>query len=251
MQSTSLPGRRRTGYDMRFSPRFDRLVLATRFPLIAGFGGLLVIVALAGMDTLRVLSHIRANGDQIRQDFLFRNHVLNNIRSDLYLSGTFVRDYLLEPDFEHAESYRSSLEQVRTEMDSALQSYGSKLGPEESKDFAALTMELARYWEILGPVLQLNHEERQGKGYAFLRDEVFPRRMAMLDIANRIASINEEQLSAGNDRDAALLSSFQNRLAVTLLITVLLGAGMASFSMRKILRLESRAHLQYKDVVDA
>src|SRR5262245_29409739 len=252
MQAMShLLEQRRTDYDMRLNPRFDRLILGTRLALLAGFGGLLVITALAGMDTLRVLRQIRANGDQIRQEFLFRNHVLNNIRSDLYLSGTFVRDYLLEPDFEHAESYRSSLEQVRNEMDAALQSYGSKLGPEESKDFAALTMELARYWEILGPVLQLNHEERQRKGYAFLRDEVFPRRMAMLDIANRIAGINEQQLSIGNDRDSALLSSFQNRLAFTLLTTVLFGIGMATFSTRKILRLESRARTQYEDVAEA
>jgi len=252
MQALShLLEQRRTEYGMRFNSRFDRLITSTRFALLAGFGGLLVITALAGMDTQRVLRQIRANGDQIRQEFLFRNHVLNNIRSDLYLSGTFVRDYLLEPDFEHAESYRSSLEQVRTEMDAALQSYGSKLGPEETKDFAAMTMELARYWEILGPVLQLNHQERQRKGYAFLRDEVFPRRMAMLDIANRIAAINEQQLNGGNDRDAALLSSFQGRLAVTLLITVLLGIGMAVFSTRKILKLERRAHTQYRDVVEA
>jgi len=75
--------------------------------------------------------------------------------------------------------------------------------------------------------------------------------MAMLDIANRIAAINEQQLNGGNDRDAALLSSFQGRLAVTLLITVLLGIGMAVFSNRKILKLERRAHTQYRDVVEA
>lgn len=252
MQSTALLGQRRTNYDMPLTPRFDRLILGgARLALIAGFGGLLVMMSVAGIATLRMLRQIRENGDQIRQEFLARNHILNNIRSDLYLSGTLVRDYLLEPDFEHAESYRSSLKQVRSEMDSALQSYGSKLGPEDTKDFATLTMELARYWEILGPVLQLNNEERQRKGYAFLRDEVFPRRMAMLDIANRIAAINEEQLSAGNDRDSALLSRFQSRLVVTLVLTVFLGIGMAAFSTRKILRLESRAQTQYEAAVEA
>jgi signal transduction histidine kinase len=75
--------------------------------------------------------------------------------------------------------------------------------------------------------------------------------MAMLDIANRIDTINEQQLNAGNGRDAALLSTFQNRLALTLLITVLLGIGMATFSTRKILKLEARAHTQYKDVAEA
>jgi signal transduction histidine kinase len=244
-------GQLRHEYDMHFNPRFDHLIWGTRIALILGFGGLLVIITLAGIDTLRVLRQIRTNDDQIRQEFLFRNHVLNNIRSDLYLSGTYVRDYLLEPDLERAESYRSTLEKVRTEMDSALESYGSKLDPEESNHYAALKIELARYWDVLLPVLQLNSQERQRKGYAFLRDEVFPRRMAMLDIANTIASINESQLSAGNERDAALLSSFQNRLTGTLLLTVLLGIGMAAFSTRKILKLEDRAHIQYKQVVEA
>ncbi len=233
------------------NPKFDRLVLSTKFALIAGFGGLLVIIALAGIDTLRVLRQIRSNGNQIRQEFLFRNHVLNNIRSDLYLSGTYVRDYLLEPDYERAESYRFTLEKVRTEMDSALESYGSKLDPEESRDYAALKIELARYWDILGPVLKLTDHERQQKGYAFLRDEVFPRRMAMLDIANRIATINEQQLNAGNERDAALLSSFQNHLSLTLIVTIILGVGMAVFSAKKILNLEAHAHAQFEDVAEA
>jgi signal transduction histidine kinase len=247
----SLPQQRYAKFSMGFNPRFDRLILNTRLALIAGFGGLLVIITLAGIDTLRVVRQIRTNEDQIRQDFLFRNHVLNNIRSDLYLSGTYIRDYLLDPEFERAESYRSSLEKVRTEMDSALESYGSKIEPEETKHYAALKVELAQYWDVLGPVLQLNPHDRQKKGYAFLRDEVFPRRMAMLDVANRIADINEQQLRAGNERDAALLSSFQNRLSITVLLTLLLGVGLAAFSARKILKLESRAHTQYRDVVEA
>src|SRR5246127_2377164 len=115
--------------DMRLNSKFDRLILSTRIALIVGFGGFLAIISLAGFDTLRVLRQIQTNRDQIRQEFLFRNHVLNDIRSDVYLSGTYVRDYLLEPDFERAESNRSALQKVRTDMDSALESYGSKLEP--------------------------------------------------------------------------------------------------------------------------
>jgi signal transduction histidine kinase len=73
----------------------------------------------------------------------------------------------------------------------------------------------------------------------------------MLDIADRIAGINEQQLAAGTERDAALLSSFQNRLALTLLLTVLLGIGITAFSTWKILTLEAHAHVQYKQVVEA
>jgi hypothetical protein len=66
----------------------DRLLLSTRFALGAGFGGLLAIMALAGIYGIRVLQRIRRNDNQIRAQFLLKNHALNDIRSQLYLSGT-------------------------------------------------------------------------------------------------------------------------------------------------------------------
>jgi signal transduction histidine kinase len=48
-----------------------------------------------------------------------------------------------------------------------------------------------------------------------------------------------------------LLSEFQSRLAMILLVTLLLGSGMAAFGTWKILRLEARAHAQYQEVVEA
>ena len=67
----------------------------------------------------------------------------------------------------------------------------------------------------------------------------------------RIGDLNEQQLSDNNERNAALLSSFQTRLAGTVFITLLLSIAMAAFSMRKILKLEEHAHLQYHEVYEA
>jgi signal transduction histidine kinase len=229
----------------------DRLLLSTRFVVAIGFGGLLALMGLAGADGLRVLHQIRRNDDEIRRQFLFRNHVLNDIRSELYLSGTYVRDYLLEPEPAKAETFRASLEQVHKEMDSALESYRGQLRPEERAHYAALTSELSRYWEILTPILQWNAVERRTRGYTFLRDQVFPRRQAMLEVAGRIASLNEQQLNTGNDLVVGLLNQFQNRLALTLLATLALGLSMAAFSLRKILKLEASANAQYQAVAEA
>jgi len=229
----------------------DRLLLSTRFALGVGFGGLLAIMALAGLDGIRVLRQIRRNDDQIRRHFLARNHALNDIRSELYLSGTYVRDYLLEAEPGRARVYHGSLEEVRRGMESALELYGRQLESEQAKDYSELRTEIARYWEILEPTLQWDASERRRQGYAFLRDEVFPRRAAVLGIAGRIANINEQQLSAGNQRVDHLLLTFQKRLAATLLGTLALGLGMAAFSIRKILRLEAHAHTQYQQMAEA
>jgi signal transduction histidine kinase len=231
--------------------RADRLLPTTRLMLSVGFGGVLAIMALSGVDALRVLHQIRREDDQVRHQFLYRNHVLNNIRSQLYLSGTYVRDYLLDPDTTKAEAYRANLEQVRGEMSSALESYRDRATPGGASQFGALKSELSQYWETLGPALKWSTAERRSRGYAFLRDEVFPRRTAMLGIAGRIAEVNEAQLNAGNDRVVGLLSRFQTRLAVVLAATLALGLGMSAFSMRRILNLEAGARAQYRDVAQA
>ena len=229
----------------------DRLLLSTRFALGAGFGGLLAIMALGGTYGIRVLQQIRRNENQIRRQFLLQNHALNDIRSQLYLSGTYVRDYLLEPVPGRAETYRASLAEVHSQMESDLESFASQLEPDQTKYYADLSAELSNYWQILGPIFKWDAGRRRREGYTFLRDKFLPRRAAMLAIAGRIANIDEQQLNAGNHRVDYLLEEFQSRLAIILLATLLLGSGMAAFSTWKILGLEARAQTQYQEVVEA
>jgi signal transduction histidine kinase len=222
-----------------------------RSALIAGLGSLLAIMAVAGVGALRVLENVRSRDEQIRRQFLSRNHVLNDIRSEVYLSGTLVRDYLLEPDPQRAEMYRSRLEEIRGQMDAALESYGRQIDPEEVPHYTRLRAELEGYWETLAPVFQVSTAERSRLGFPFLRDQVFPRRQNMLDMADRIAEINEQQLNAGNAQVAALLSGFQSRLAITLIAALGLGLGMAAFSVHQILKLEARERARFEEVAGA
>ena len=64
-------------------------------------------------------------------------------------------------------------------------------------------------------------------------------------------TINEQQLTAGNDQVVSLLLRFQTRLLVTLVAALVLGFGMAVFSTRRILKLEDQARLRYEEVADA
>lgn len=224
---------------------------SSRLTLLIGFGSLLLIMCLAGADALRVLQQFRRSDDQIRSQYLAKNHALNDVRSDVYLSGTYVRDYLLEPSSERAEAYRVSLEDVRKHMDSALDAYGRQADPVELQHYTALRNELVDYWATLTPILRWNSSERSRSGYAFLRDEVFPRRQNMLNIADKIGGINEQQLTASNAQVVDLLLRFQTRLVLTLFVALVLGGGMAAFSMRKILRLETQARDRYEEVAEA
>src|SRR5580704_4270075 len=123
----------------------DRVFFHSRLALTVGFGGLLSIMALAGVDALNVLRQFRRSDDQIRRRYLSQNQVLNDIRSDVYVSGTYVRDYLLEPDTDRAEVYRTGLGDVRKHMEQSLEMYGRQATPAEAEHYSMLRTELTRY----------------------------------------------------------------------------------------------------------
>jgi len=224
---------------------------SSRTALVIGFGGLISIMALAGFDALRSLQQFRYSDDQIRRHYLSQNHVLNDIRSDVYVSGTYVRDYLMEPDMERAEAYRIALEDVRKRMEAALESYGHEVAPPEARHYTDLRAKLTDYWQILTPVFMWDTAARRRSGYAFLRDEVFPRRQNMLAVADQIANINEHQLNAGNDQVVGLLLKFQARLVITLVAALALGLGLAALTMYRILKLEAQVLARYEEAAEA
>jgi len=223
----------------------------SRAVLLAGFGGLLLLMVFAGIDGLRVLRRMQVRSGTIQHDFLERSRVLNQIRSDVYLSGTFARDYLLDPQPAAAEKNRRELDRLHQEMDSILTTYANLMNPEEQIPLNGLHRSLDEYWRVLDPVFQWSPDQRRQNGFFFLRDEVFPRRLAMLGLADQIQGVNEHQMDAGNQRVAALFSEFRTRLSVTLVVTLALGAILAVFASRRILDLEGQAASRYSEVTEA
>ena len=223
----------------------------SRLVLTIGFGGLLLLMMFAGFDNIRRLRQIQTSNDNIRENFLSRTRLLEQIRSDLYLSGTYVRDYLLEPEGSNADSRRASLLMTRNEMETALQKYTALLDGEQSVPFRILTQELQSYWGVLEPVFTWHAGERRNRGYAFLRDDVFPRRMAMLRIADQIAGINESQLNAGKNAVIEMFSQFRRRSFLTIGLTIAVGLLLAVLSMSKIVRLELDTAARYREIAIA
>lgn len=227
------------------------LLNKTRVLLVAGFGGLIVLMAFAGLDTMRVLYEIQNRNTAIQQGYLTRSRILNEIHSEVYLSGTWVRDYLLDPDPETAERQLTRLQQSRQEMDTAIDAYARLLSPADAEPFQSLQGQLERYWKVIEPVMHWDAPHRRAKGFQFFQQELFPRRMAMLGIADRIADINEQQLKEGGAQTAELFRQFRIRLAATLLITFSLGMALALLSVRQILKLERDSSTRYHEIVTA
>ncbi len=230
---------------------YRRGLFSIRTALLLGFGGLILLLVFSGLDALQVLSQMRSSNERVRREFLVRANKLDEIRSALYLSGTYVRDYLLEPNPKTAERHRASLSSTRQKIDSELLAYQDLLRPEQREPFDVLEKELGAYWASLDPVLGWNAAERQADGYTFLRDEVFPRRTNMLGIADKIGVVNQQELTAGDRALSDMFVQLRLRLLLVLAFTVGLGILQATVSIRQILHLERAANRHLEEMTAA
>ena len=157
----------------------------------------------------------------------------------------------LEPESGKAEGHRYSLLESRSDMDAALGEYRKLVNGAEAGPFQVLTQDLASYWSVLEPVFEWSAAERRRDGYIFLRDEVFPRRMAILRLADQIRELNEAQLNAGKVSVEATFSQFRRRRTLILGLTIGLGLLLAASSMRRILGLENQTAANLDEILRA
>src|SRR5689334_8374247 len=160
-----------------------------------GFGGLLVCIVAAATGTIVALDTVRNDETRIRRAFLGRLSDLDQIRSQIYLSGTYVRDFLLSPDPSGAAAQTSRLTVLQNQSRSALEAYLRLIEPNEREPFEELRSEIEGYWQILDGMLAWSPDQRSRLREAFFYDELIPRRNAMLQIADRIAIANERGLA--------------------------------------------------------
>jgi signal transduction histidine kinase len=219
--------------------------------LVAGFGGLLLIMAAAEAGALLFLNSLRNNDAALQARFLARNRTLERIRSNIYLSGTFVRDSLLAPGQSGAQAQVATLEGLRRDSESALTSYASALEPEESAPFQDLRAQIEAYWNVLDRTLAWSGQEREKYRDAFFYEELVPRRTSMLQIADRIEALNEEALRRGDSKLGDLFGRLQFGLLAMIAVTLVGGATLAAFTIFHILKLEGEVQHRLAESVDA
>jgi signal transduction histidine kinase len=216
--------------------------------LSLGFGGLLICSAAAAVGTLTALQRVRAADDLSRSTFLARLGALDRIRSQIYLSGTYARDFLLSPDPDAARIQSGHLASLERESRSALDTYGHGLEPAEILPFHTLRNEIDSYWRILDATVRWSPHERQRLRYSFFYNELVPRRTAMLQIADRIAEVNEQGLSRLEMQSTVSADNLRRFLMWTFAGTLAGGLLLALLTISLTLRLERELDVRRSDL---
>jgi signal transduction histidine kinase len=203
-----------------------------------GFGGLLVCILGAAVGTLTSLDRVRQDETRIRRAFLGRMGSLEQIRSQIYLSGTYVRDFLLSPDPSGAAAQTSRMSALEGQSYASLEAYRRLVDAAEQEPFQSLQAEIEAYWRVLDRMLQWTPAERSKLRESFFYDELIPRRNGMLQIADRIAAANERGLARAEDQLQASSEGLRRTLLATFAITLVGGLVLALLTIGHTLRLE-------------
>jgi signal transduction histidine kinase len=223
----------------------------TRRLLVLGFGGLLLLLALTGLNALSVLRRIEVRSENIREDYFNRDRILEQLRSDVYLSGTYVRDLLLEQDPTLADVHRQELQQAQKRVETNIEAYNGIVRGEERGAVGEFTKEVKAYSDSLRPALEWSANQRQAFGYAFMKDSLLPRRMTIVHLADQIAAVNQKQMETANQHIISLFSSFRRSLIFLLALTLVCGSLLAAGSFHRIVRLEQLSAARFDEVEHA
>lgn len=242
------------GKSHKYDPMNDPAAKLPRFgpklALMVGFGGVLVLMAVAGMDSIRVLHRLETSHTDLTHTYLAQHRTIERIRSTLYLSGNAVRDYLLSDTAARAASSVVRLRELRQEMRAALDDYSQYVEPAEGDLYTSLEEEVERYWELLSPIADWRPGETRVLEERFLVEES-PHRRKLAEVVDRIDAVNRQVVDASNLRSMQLFNGFRLRMTAVLVLALGLGLGLAAFSIRHILRLEDEARVRYQEILRA
>src|SRR3954466_7294949 len=116
-----------------------------------GLGSLLLLIVVSMLASSRKAEEIYTELDQLNTYHHDLDAKLRRLRSDVNLSGIFVRDYLLDVERERAPEYREQLAEFRRSNMATLAELSRLARGDESRT-ARLQSHLEDYWATFDPL---------------------------------------------------------------------------------------------------
>jgi len=205
-----------------------------------GLSGLLLLIVVSMVASSRKAQEIYAQLDQLNVHHQNVDATLRRLRSDVNLSGIFLRDYLLDVAREHAPEYRENLAKFR-ESNKTTVAELLVLDEPQAERIRSLGTQLDEYWQTFEPVFDWTIGEKVFRSASFLRKEVVPRRESILAIAQEIEELNNANVASQRDEVARRYESFRAELQRLFWQAMLLGITVAVVVVVRLRVLERRS----------
>ena len=224
----------------------------SRAALFAGFGTLLILMATVSIDSLHTLEAFEIHDTQIRKEFVYREHTLEQVRTGVYESGDIISDYaVIESDPPSQERLRSEFKSMLNETTASLKACIETLPADKREPFQHLADELERYWLKGDRLLALLATEKKGLAHSALRSDVLSQYAGVLAITREVRAVNDNELKETDRRIAETFAQFRGRLLVFGMIGFGFGLILATTTTVYAGRLEKSLQEKYRESLQA
>lgn len=210
---------------------------------LAGLLGLIVVsLAIAYERSTEASGALEAVNTRHRRIFA----ELRQVRSDIYLSAIYVRDYLLDNERARDPEYREQLAAFRASSRAALSELSTLLPDDgEGRDASTrLHASLEEYWTNFEPLFYWTPAEKIERSADFVRQEVLHRREEVLALAREIETLNDATYNEQRGEIVQRRAAFQQGLLRLLWQTLILGLIVSAVAVNRLRLLERRADEQ-------
>ncbi|MFZ0961379.1 MAG: histidine kinase [Terriglobia bacterium] len=219
-----------------------------RLTLLIGFGGLLALMLVTGLEALDLARQLHVQEEAIRRTFLAHTQPLMVLSSSICVYNDRVQEYLLSQDPQAEGLTASEFSRLTAEVNSTLDAFPEARQPEERALLEDLEHLFAAQQEMMHPILSWDQEERHRQAWRFLHEQVLPEQARLQETSERIARWNRQQLGAANQEIFASFSSLQARQSRLLAISLTAALVLSLASALYLLHLEQQGQQRYQEL---
>jgi signal transduction histidine kinase len=211
------------------------------WPVLAlALAGLLSLVVVSSLATRHKAHEIFRQLNELNTSHRNVERELRRLRSNVHLSGIYVRDYLLDTSHLMGPSYREQLTTLRDSTIAATAQLSEPIGQGVHR-VQALRVKLEDYWLAFEPLFDWTPAQKSALSSAFLRRHVLPRRDAVLEIAQQVEELNDANMVDQRAQVILKANDFDDYVTRMLWGCLALGTLVAVSAVVRIRLLEKRS----------
>ena len=216
-----------------------------RLILLSAFGGMLLLMILAAVDSLRSLRKLNQVSAEVSQRFSARSEALIAVVVTVHAYTDQMEEYMLSGAVTSDQAAPAEIQRHGQEAHTAVNKYPRDCGPEERSLLTKIDEGISTQEDSFAGMLARRADERKQRGHAFVYGELIPRKGQILRLASAVVDLNDKELNSENQALAAQFEQLQNRLGRTIALTLVAGVLLSLAAGFYILRLEQHGRRRY------
>jgi signal transduction histidine kinase len=222
-----------------------------RWLLLGTFGGMLLLMSIAGIDALRSVRKLHEISREVSERYSTRNQALQTVLVCFHVYDEQLEQFLLTDVVVANVPTRENIADKSSEVQSALRHYPQDSGSEERSLLTQINQAVNAEEAAFETTQSWHSGERKRLASIFIEEKIIPTRAQVMTLATAVSHLNHERLTSENQVVTDQFLSLQTRLSRMVFLTLLAGAVLSLAAGYYILRLEQNGRKRYLALVQS